>query len=113
MAERALHASLAAGRWQSLSLMEQLGNIGSEVGRANRAKQIGNDERMWAALERALELIDLTVSDQRWSGRSREILRAREIICDFLVGENEYRSTREAIDAYFLQFAIAARGRRD
>lgn len=28
------HAELAAGRWRTVSLMEQLGNIGSEVERA-------------------------------------------------------------------------------
>ena len=26
-----IHRELAAGRWQSLSLMEQLGNVGSDV----------------------------------------------------------------------------------
>ena len=31
---KALHQSLAAGRWFELSLAEQLGNVGSEVGRA-------------------------------------------------------------------------------
>lgn len=92
--------------------MEQLGNIGSEIGRANRAKRAGNEARMWSAMERALELIDLTVADQRWSGRRKEILRARELICDYLVGDNDYRSTGESLDAYFLPFAVAARAER-
>ena len=30
------HRDLAAGRWQALSLQEQLGNIGSEISRAAR-----------------------------------------------------------------------------
>ncbi len=30
----ALHAGLAAGRWYQMTLVEQLANIGSEVGRA-------------------------------------------------------------------------------
>lgn len=113
MAEtRAKHTTLAGGRWGSLSLMEQLGNIGSEVGRASNAKRRGDDARMWSALERALELIDLTISDPRWSGRRKEPLRARELICDFLVGDNKYGSTGEGLDAYFLPFAIAARSAR-
>ncbi|TSC78477.1 MAG: hypothetical protein G01um101429_750, partial [Parcubacteria group bacterium Gr01-1014_29] len=33
-----IHKELAEGRWFQLSLMEQLGNIGSEVGRAARAE---------------------------------------------------------------------------
>jgi hypothetical protein len=41
-----LHPRLAAGRWFELTLMEQLGNIGSDVGRASRAKSQGNGERI-------------------------------------------------------------------
>jgi hypothetical protein len=103
------HASLAAGRWHELTLMEQLGNIGSEVGRATRAKSQGNDQRLAGALDRALELFDLTLGDNRWRDRFREVARAREIVCDFLVGDNEYGSTAESIDRYFLPFAMAAR----
>jgi hypothetical protein len=106
------HKTLAAGRWQTLSLVEQLGNVGSEVGRAIRAKSQHNDRRMWAALERALELFDLTAVDPRHTGRRREVLRAREVVCDFLVGDNEYGSTAESLDRYFLQFAAAARSGR-
>jgi hypothetical protein len=103
------HTGLAAGRWHTMSLMEQLGNIGSEVGRAVRAKAQGNLERMTSALERALELFDLTTEDPRLSGRLKEILRAREVVCDFLVGDNDYDSTAASLDAYFLPFAMAAR----
>jgi hypothetical protein len=40
------HQTLSAGRWQSLTLVEQLGNVGSEVGRAIRAKAQDKDRRM-------------------------------------------------------------------
>lgn len=104
------HREAAAGRWFELSLMEQLGNIGTEVARAARAKESGNESRSWNALVRALELFDLTIADERWRGpKLREICRAREVVCDFLVGDNEYRSTVASIDAYFLPFAYAAR----
>jgi hypothetical protein len=106
------HESLAQGRWSSLNLMEQLGNIGSEVGRAAKAKRSGDEARMWSAVERALELFDLTIADPRWSGRLKEPLRAREVVCDFLVGDNRYGSTDASLDAYFLPFAIAARSTR-
>lgn len=106
-----IHANLAAGRWQKFSLNEQLGNIGSEVGRAIRAREQGNQERLNGALDRALELFDLTIADPRHRGaRLREIFRAREVVCDFFFGENEYGSTVESLDRYFLEFAMAARG---
>ena len=54
---------------------------------------------------------NLTLADDRWRHRRREIARAREIVCDFLVGDNDAGSTAESLDAYFLPFAVAARGR--
>src|SRR4051812_29266690 len=78
----ARHPSLAAGRWHAMTLMEQLGNVGSEVERALRAHERGQHERFGHALARALELFDLAVVDPRWAGhRRREILRAREQFC--------------------------------
>ncbi len=104
-----LHSGLAAGRWLELTLLEQLANIGSEVGRATTAKSLGNDQRLAHAVDRSLELFDLTIADDRWRYRRREIARAREIVCDFLVGDNAYGSTAESLDRYFLPYAIAAR----
>ncbi len=105
----ALHSELAAGRWRELSLIEQLANIGSEVARASRAKASGNQPRSTAALDRCLELLDLTLADDRWRGRRREVARARELLCDFLVGEHLRDSTPEALDRYFLALTVAAR----
>ena len=110
MADNVLHPGLTAQRWQRLTVAEQLGNVGSEVARAMRAKASGNDARQAFALARALELFDLTLGDERWrGGRRREIARAREVVCDFVVGSNEYGSTAASLDAYFLQFAACAR----
>ena len=92
--------------------MEQLGNVGTEVARAVRAKEAGNEARAWNALMRALELFDLTIADERWRGpKRREICRAREVVCDFIVGDNEYGSSLESLDSYFIQFAMATRRR--
>ena len=90
--------------------MDQLGNVGTEVGRAARAKEASNERRSWNALERALELFDLTIADERWRGpKRREICRAREVVCDFIAGDNDYASTAASLDRYFLPFAVAAR----
>lgn len=110
MADRVIHPGLSAERWQAMSLHEQLGNVGTEVARAARAKANASDERLSFALDRALELFAFTLDDDRWRGpRRREIARAREVVCDFLVGDNEYGSTAESLDAYFLSYAVAAR----
>jgi hypothetical protein len=105
------HRDLAAGRWWELSLAEQLGNIGSEVSRANRWAG-RNDELSRGAFERALELFDLTLDDprhRRSPARLREIARAREVVVDFFDGSNEYQSTPEGLQRYFDAYALAAR----
>jgi len=106
-----VHRALAGGRWQQLSLVEQLGNVGSEVGRMRRWRD--RDERlMTRAFERALELLDLTLADPRWRTRLREIARARELLCDAAAGGHEYGGTLEDLDRYVLAFAVAARSGR-
>lgn len=104
-----IHQNLAAGRWQTMTLCEQLGNIGSEVSRALNWKERGNTEQAWRAFERALELFLLTQTDRRWFGRLQEIARAKEIFCDFFIDQNEYKSTKESIIKYFDTFALVAR----
>jgi hypothetical protein len=100
------HAGLAAGRWRELPLVDQLANVGAEVGRMHR--RLAPEERA-ASFERALELLDLTLADPRWRGRRKEIARARELLCDAVEGGREYGSTLEDLDRYFLAFAFAAR----
>ena len=102
------HKNLAAGGWQKLSLMEQMGNIGGEVSRALRWQN--KDEKLYKnAINRALELLDLTISDPRWQNRLKEIVRTRELLADAMFGGKEYKTTFEDLNRYFFHFAIAAR----
>lgn len=103
------HTELASGKWQELSLVAQMANIGSEVGRAAKWKEAGKSGRAEAAACRALELFDLTLADPKNRTRLREVARTRELFADFFFGDNtEAPSTRESWDHYFLPFAIAA-----
>ncbi len=106
-----LHATLAAGRWQTLPLVEQLANVGSDVARA--ARWHGKDpQHCEQAFLRALELLDLTIADSRWRGRRKELTRARELLCDAMLGGKTYGSDLAALDRYFFYFAVAARAGR-
>src|SRR5205807_9290109 len=60
MSATAQHAGLAGGRWRTMSLLEQMANIGSEVDRALRAADQGRIDRRDFAAWRALEVLDLT-----------------------------------------------------
>jgi hypothetical protein len=107
----AQHRDLARGRWRDLSLIEQFGNVGSEISRAIRWSE-KNPETAQAALYRALELFDLMLDDpqhRRCPARLREIARAREVVVDFLAGTNDYQSTGPSLQKYFDHFALAAR----
>ena len=106
----AVFETLAGGRWQTLTILEQMGNIGSEVERAIRAHDAGRQDRFELALERALDLFDLTAADDRWRGcRRREILRAREEFCRLFFDPEPPAGSAEGLKRYFLAFAIAAR----
>jgi hypothetical protein len=107
------HADLAAGRWWTLPLDEQLGHVGSEISRTLRWKG-RNAAIAQGALQRALELIDLTLADPRHRrsvARLREIARAREVVVDFVEGPNQYHSTGPSLQRYFDAYAVAARKR--
>lgn len=102
------HPSLAAGRWFKFSLMEQLGNVGSDIERTIQWRKKGDLEYSKQAFERALELLDLTIADPKNKKRLREILRARECLIDYFMYNNEYGSTDEFWQQYFYDFGYAA-----
>jgi hypothetical protein len=103
-----VHKQLASGCWHSLSLVEQPANVGSEVARVGRWYESDRD-RCEQAFVRALELLDLTIADPRWTGRRKELTRARELLCDAMYGGTRYGSDWASLDRYFFHFAAAAR----
>jgi hypothetical protein len=108
-AQPAGHSTIGA-RWSTLTLVEQMANVGSEVERSIRAKESANETRLSHALARALELFDLTAADDRWRGpRRREILRAREEFCRLFFANDVPRDSARGLQRYFLAFAVAAR----
>ena len=99
---------IASKRWFTLSLPEQFANIGSDVGRAISWKTKGDNLASQQALDRALELIDLTVADPKNKKRLREVLRMRECLADYFLGENQYKFTDQAWQDYFYYFSFIA-----
>ncbi|HBB88779.1 MAG TPA: hypothetical protein DC047_14300 [Blastocatellia bacterium] len=108
------HPDLANGRWFTMTLAAQLGNVGSEYERALRWKERGDDVRFEHAFARLLELLDLTIVDPRWKNhRLKELTRLREVICDELSNEVREFNDRNDLRNYFLYFGILARSERD
>lgn len=102
------HRELADGGWQKLSFYEQMGNIGSEISRALNWRD--KDANLYnGAIDRAFELLDLTIADFRWRSQLKEIVRTRELLADAMFGGKEYQTTFEDLNRYFFHFALAAR----
>ena len=102
------HIDLARGKWQTMTLAEQLGNAGSEFGRALKAQASHDHSRFEAATARFFELINLTVVDPRWRGpRRQELARVKELCGHVIFGDD--RAEAAGLEKYFLQFAHLAR----
>ncbi len=94
-------------RWAEQDIFYQMGNIGSEVGRALSAKRRGKDERMTSAFYRGMDLINATIEvwATKGDGRIKELLRAREQFAKSILTDDEDMT----LEQYFMDFAIAAR----
>ena len=101
------HQELAAGRWRLLSLLEQLANTGSEVERALNWAAKGNASYSTLALERALELLGLTIADPKNKGRLKEMTRVREALLDYFQGPNDFGSSPATWRSYFQAYGMA------
>lgn len=103
------HKELAAGRWREMSFCEQMANIGSEVNRAINWQKKKNIDYSAKAVNRALELIDYTVTSNDTYPRLKELLRLKESLVDYFYGANEFRSSEKDWHNYFMQFAVYIR----
>lgn len=99
-------------RWNTFSIFEQMANIGAEVGRAINWRKKKNDEMSRNAFYRSLELIDFTVEDKKNKNSLGELLRMREVLADYFIGNNIYKSSDKEWDRYFYYFNLAARKTR-
>lgn len=96
------HKEQSQGGWKSKSYLEQMANIGSEVYRVINWKNKNNKEYAEMAFIRSLELFDLSTQSKLTPSQYRELTRMREIWVDYFKYENQYNSTDEDINKYFL-----------
>ena len=97
-------------RWSELDIFNQMGNIGSEVGRALNAKKSGKTQRMESAFYRGMDLINATIEDwaSQKNGRAHELMIAREQFAKSILTDE----VDPTLEKYFMEFAIAARMHR-
>ncbi len=100
-------------QWSSLTLAEQLGNIGSDFDRALRWQATGNHSLFQSAAARTMQLLDLTVADPRWQGsRLAELTRVRDEVAAVLRKSPASANSGQSVQRYFLEMATRARRER-
>ena len=102
------HQQLSQGRWQEFSFFKQMANIGSEVERAIKWRNKKDEQYAILAFDRALELIDLTITDNKNRKRLPELTRVRETLIDYFNFGNQYGDSDKSWQDYFYGFAYAA-----
>lgn len=95
-----------------MPLAEQLSNIGSEVERALNWKAKNNSQYSQKAIERALELLDLSLDSTQEFPRLKELARIRETLTDYFYGTNQFQSSEGSWRKYFLNFTLFLRKNR-
>jgi len=101
------HKNLTEEKWFSLSLAEQMANVGSEIERTILWRK-KDQKYSQLAFERALELLDLTKLDPKNRARLKELCRTREMLVDWFF-DNEYHSSDALWQRYFFAFNYLAR----
>jgi|SRR5690606_3418191 len=98
------HSDALLEKWSTLSLSEQLANVGSEVSRATKW-QTKNKDIADRAYERMLELLNATISHQKKGSVLKELTRLRE-----LMNSSYYEESQVALaefNSYFIPFAVS------
>ena len=74
-------------RWLTIPKSEQLLHIGAEFERARVLQEKDDADNFRLMLERALELIDLTIGDPKWLNQLSMLLGLRTEVAKFYIGE--------------------------
>ena len=96
-------------RWSKFTLFEQIAHIGSEVERARICKEKNDFQMQKRAIERAFDLIDVSLQDVRWRKRLKEFCRLREFLADHYTETQEYEVSLKDLEDYCNQFAFILR----
>ena len=84
-----VHKNLTQERWQKFSKEEQILNIAAELSRAKFWLEKKNEEQILNCLNRAFELIDLTINAFKNQRALKELLRFREVLAQFYINEDK------------------------
>ncbi|MCK4859509.1 MAG: hypothetical protein KAS87_03005 [Candidatus Omnitrophica bacterium] len=91
--ENKYHKTLTPEKWQGFSKEDQILNIAAEFSRAKNGLIDNDEKQVLNCLDRAFELLDLTINDSRWRRGLNELLRLRDVLAQFYI--SKYKSVDE------------------
>lgn len=89
------HTTLTEARWVSFPMQVRLLNIGAELKRLEHWLERGDHAEAGRCMERALELLDLSVATAHPGAQRREFCRVREVLRGVLQTEQPVESVRQ------------------
>lgn len=93
-------------RWLSFPLTMRMGHIGSEVCRALSRRKSADGEGEKNSIARSLELIDLTLEDEKLGARKKELQILRGVLTDLDEQEEIAPRISQYLQDYFNSFAM-------
>ncbi|MBO4373859.1 MAG: hypothetical protein J5829_02020 [Lachnospiraceae bacterium] len=91
-------------KWFSMSVEEQISNIGGEVNRAINWWNKGNKERARNFCNKAKELLQLSIEDPKNRQRTGEFFNGICELDDRFFGDNKYNTTDVMLRKYYDAF---------
>ncbi len=93
-------------RWSTLSFAQQMGNIGSEIARARHWEKQNDALSRDKALERALELLDLSLDSTKRLSQLKEMTRLREVVAAWYLRQDDYDINKASLEDYCITFSL-------
>lgn len=90
--------------WFSMPISEQISNIGSEVLRADKWKQRGNEARMRGFYNAAIRFLRLSIMDPKNHALVGELNLCIDELADYFIGRNIWQTSSETLKRYYNAF---------
>ena len=100
------HPNLTLEKWQAFPKEVQILNIASEFSRIKNWLAKNDEKEVRECLNRAFELIDLTIGDSKWNKGLKELLRFRELLADFYIQPRKVNNYFLQLYRIFLNFTV-------
>jgi len=96
--------NIQADRWFRLCLFEQMSNVGCDLDRAVRLRDKGKIEQSRIVFNYTLNLLQLTIDDPKHNSYCDELIRVKNALIDYFLGNNENDIIDEEWYDYFIIF---------